>query len=304
MLSLIICSVHPRLLADIRQNIAVSIGVPYELLVWDNREAKLGLCAAYNKMAATARYEHLLFLHEDLVFETHHWGKILMDIFQSDAAPKMIGVAGGRYKGRTYSGWFSGITGADFYHIFHQHGGKKQNNSNHQAWRSPEVPVCCIDGVFMAVTRNVWREIMFDDRLLTGFHFYDLDFSLRVSAQYPVVVTNRIDIIHLTQGGDYGDRWLEQAFIFHKAWKIKLPMYLDGAANLKETEIKTAATWLHRLKTEPIKMNNRLAWISQQKLHKHPTLWAAIVAFVGYRATGLHRIFLLLKKSKQALIKQ
>lgn len=303
MLSLIICSVHPRLLADIRRNIAASVGVPYELLVWDNREAKLGLCAVYNKLAAQATNDHLLFLHEDLVFETQDWGKILIDIFQSEAAPKMIGIAGGRYKGRNYSGWFSGIHGADFYHIYHQYAGKKQSNSNAAVWPNPEVQVCCIDGVFMAVSREVWLATAFDEQLLKGFHFYDLDFSLRVAQHHRVVVTNRIDIIHLTQGGDYGDRWLEQAFIFHKAWKKKLPILADMPSNIDEQEVKTAATWLHRLKTEPITMSNRMAWIKQQQLLNHPALWAPIVAFLGYRPSGAYRIFLMLKKIKQALTK-
>ncbi len=66
MISIIICSVNQNYLKDVAENISNSIGVEYELLVWDNREAKKGLCEVYNMMAAKARYDYLCFLHEDI----------------------------------------------------------------------------------------------------------------------------------------------------------------------------------------------------------------------------------------------
>ena len=56
MFSIIICSIHPPYLEQLRTNIANSIGQPYEILVWDNRTDKKGLCEVYNMLAAKARY--------------------------------------------------------------------------------------------------------------------------------------------------------------------------------------------------------------------------------------------------------
>lgn len=296
MLSLVICSINPLHLANIRTNIAESIGVPYELLVWDNRQDQLGLCDVYNKMASKASHSYLVFLHEDLLFETKGWGKELMDIFQSQANPALIGVAGGNYKGKHYSGWFSGIPGADFYHIFHEHGGIKKSNSNKDTWPSNEVPVCSIDGVFMAVKKNIWEQHPFNEQLLKGFHFYDLDFSLRIAHQNTVLVTKRINIVHLTQGGDYGDKWVEQAIIFHNAWNNNLPVMLNDHG--QNAELQVAQTWLYRLKTEPIIFKNRIAWIKQQSLQNKPALLPAIAAFLGYKTLGFKAAFKLLKKLK------
>ena len=61
MLSLIICSINPVYLQQVKENIDSTIGVQYELLIWDNRETQKGICEVYNKMALQATFPYLCF---------------------------------------------------------------------------------------------------------------------------------------------------------------------------------------------------------------------------------------------------
>ena len=39
--------------------------------------------------------------------------------------------------------------------------------------------VVCLDGVFICSRKEVWQQSKFNDADLKGFHFYDIDFSLK-----------------------------------------------------------------------------------------------------------------------------
>ena len=44
--------------------------------------------------------------------------------------------------------------------------------------------VATLDGVFLATRKEVWKEIQFDEKLIKGFHGYDLDFTLRAAQRF------------------------------------------------------------------------------------------------------------------------
>ena len=79
MISVIVCSIKPQFLEQLKLNIKKTIGVAYELLAYDNREGRRGICEVYNELAKCVRYEIICFAHEDILFETHGWGKILLN---------------------------------------------------------------------------------------------------------------------------------------------------------------------------------------------------------------------------------
>ena len=294
MLSLVVCSVNPSLLETMKQSAATTIGVDHEWLVYDNREANLGICEVYNQMASQASFAYLVFLHEDLILKTHNWGKYLVDVFESDNSVSLIGIAGSDYKSRYLSGWYSGGSGQDYFNIIHRLEGKDKVLFFPRSWEKNEVQVACIDGVFMACPKSVWATIKFDQELLKKFHFYDIDFSLRVARSKTVLVTNQIDVIHLTVGGDFGDKWVEQAFIFHQHYKLQLPFELEE--KIRRDEHLLIEYWLDWLKDQSISFNNRIKWIWKQKLYAKPRLWYSILKFMFYRTLGLKLIH---KRSKQ-----
>ena len=74
MLSIIVSSYQPENFSALEKNIAETCGVDYELIKIDN-PGIMGIPKAYNKGAKKARFENLLFLHEDVLFHTQNWGE-------------------------------------------------------------------------------------------------------------------------------------------------------------------------------------------------------------------------------------
>jgi hypothetical protein len=297
MVSLIICSVNPQYLQQVKENISATIGVEYELLVWDNRQQQKGLCEIYNSMAADAKFSYIIFMHEDILFETQKWGKLIVEIFNGNPHAGLIGVAGGKYKSAQYSGWFSGNKAFDFLNITHRINGINHKLVQPENNVSEINDVVCIDGVFIACRKEIWQQVKFNEEILKGFHFYDIDFSLRASLITQVFVTLKIDIIHITQGGDYGEKWVDAAILFHEKNKIPLPRFLDGIN--KNIEIAVAKQWLDFLKKEKISLRNKRRWITNKKLYLYPQLYYAMLKFLIYQPLHLSALHKQTKKLKR-----
>jgi hypothetical protein len=295
MISVVICSKNDSFLAQVKMSIQQTIGSEYELLVWDNKKVNRGICHVYNELASRAIFPIICFLHEDIIFRTSEWGSLLVNIFESDSNIGLVGVAGGKYKSSLCSGWYAGAEGLDFYNIWHEADGKVVSLSNKTVWKSREENVATIDGVFMACTKKVWQEITFDDTFLRGFHFYDIDFSLRVAQAKTVVVTSGIDMVHCTKGGDYGNVWVVTAIEFHGRMKHLLP-YSVISADSSSFDYYVARYWLDWLKNYEISWSNKLLWINKQKLKGDKGLWYSIAKFLFYKPLRLQHIHGFFKK--------
>lgn len=285
MVSIVVCSINPHHLSTLQKKVDQHIGVGHEWLIWDNRLENAGLCEVYNKMAERAVFPFICFLHEDLVIETEGWGRLLTDICMQQSIG-LLGVAGGKYKSKMFSGWYSGGNRLDYFSVTHLHEGIEENICIPAKWDNHEAEVATVDGIFMLCSKEAWATTRFNDALLKGFHCYDIDFSLRVAQSFKVVVTNRLQIIHFTTGGDFGDNWVEQTILYHNAVQSILPFSV--AANIEHNiDIIVAKYWLDWLKNMKINQGNKLRWISLQKLYKYPALYYGIVKFLLYKPLRL-----------------
>lgn len=286
MISVVICSVKPHLLTQVSESLEKTIGVPYEILSWDNRQTSYGICKVYNMMAEKARYELLLFLHEDVVFTEPGWGGIICNEFNLDKKIGVIGIAGAKYFSKFYTGWFTGERALDFFSVIHRTNGKETLLRSTDSPTAISSEVLCVDGVFIATKKEVWRNVKFNEEKLKGFHFYDIDFSLRASMHYKIISRVDIPLIHITSGGDYGNKWVKEALNFHKNILEKGKW---GEVELVDDkiEIRIASRWLDLLKYQPVSIKNRLEWIRAQQLYKFPTLYFGILKFLFYRCSGI-----------------
>ena len=89
MFSIIVCSIDPQKAENLKRNIKDTASMPFEVLIFDNRNVGLGLCAVYNKMAGQAKYDNLLFIHEDIIFHGKGWDAILAEKFTELIARKL-----------------------------------------------------------------------------------------------------------------------------------------------------------------------------------------------------------------------
>jgi hypothetical protein len=296
MISIVICSVNTHFLTQIKENISTTLGVPYELLVWDNRSSNKGLCEVYNNMAAQARFPYICFIHEDVLMRTNNWGRLLIDIFEQDELVGLIGVAGGKYKSRAFSGWYCGHNDLDCMHLTHRTNGQDHLLSSPVNNTKPVHEVICIDGVFMVCRKTIWERIRFDEVLLKGFHLYDIDFSLRTARVCKNVVIMNLDIVHITANvGDYSDNWVKETIMHHEKRKEMLPAFVKGIAT-DNLEVHIAKVWMDALKARRISWHYKRKWILNQKLLSKPVLWYPVLKFLLYQPLGLKSIHKLFKK--------
>lgn len=287
MISIIICSVNKAFAHQISENIKETIGVDFEILCFDNTIEKLGINEVYNNLASTAKFDMLCFVHEDVTFSTQDWGHLLVSKFNSINNLGLIGLAGAKYKSSINSGWYTGIDEIDCCNIKHINAKGKVDviYANPQKNDSPQ-EVVVIDGVFMCCKKNVWNEFRFNQQLLDGFHFYDLDFSLRISSKYKTIVVYDIYLNHFTEGGSFKEDWMRHSLKWHSDTIIAalLPLKTQDLAldlNFK-TESAITKTWLKVLMKSEISFAYRLKWLKNIKLKYLLHNIAAVALFLFY----------------------
>ena len=204
MLSIIISSYQPEFYLALEKNIAESIGIPYEIMKIDN-PGIMGICEAYNRGAEKAQYDFLLFLHEDVLFETKDWGRILINLLNTENIG-CIGIAGADYIPEVPIGWWM-IKNHCYSHITHANLINQKVHKFTFSSNSGLKKVNLIDGVFIACPKKNWLIIKFDERL-KGYHAYDISFSLHTNVYFENYITNLISMKHFSQGKP-SKEWLE-----------------------------------------------------------------------------------------------
>lgn len=197
MLSIITCSVSKSFLSKFIISIEKTIDIAYEIIVIDNSIEKLYLAEAYNRGAAKAKYPFLVFVHEDVEFLNLNWASNLVEILDN---PKVgiVGIAGSTYLPSSPSSWYMPDDGLNkvFIHQGFKYSGFPERFDN----RGEDLtPVYLLDGVLLAMRREVFNEFPFNEKL-KGFHAYDADICHRVVKKYKNLFTNQIELIHHSEG--------------------------------------------------------------------------------------------------------
>jgi len=238
MISVIICSASVNVLELVSKNISSTIGVPHEIIAFDNSHEQRGICEIYNQGVREAKFDILCFMHEDVAILTSGWGKKVIDIFVKDGEIGVVGVAGGGYKALTPSGWYCvefQNPKKSFQNILQ--GYKLDSKDEIHAYHNPDdeklSEVVCVDGVWFCTKKEIAKSNPFDEVLLKKFHGYDVDFCLRVYAKHKIVVTYDILMKHASEG-NFNKVWLDQILILHQKWSKRLPM---TTADVSEKEI-------------------------------------------------------------------
>lgn len=242
MISIVICSISPERLQQVIQNIQDTIGVEYEIIAIDNREKNWSIARVYNEGAHRARYPYLFFVHEDVKFHSQDWGTVIEEkLVEPDCG--VIGFAGTRAMLKCYSGW---LQSHDWMCLFLYQGlgeGLTELRAHHAYLEHPFEEVVALDGLGMFVRKEVWEKYPFDEVMLTGFHCYDVDFSLQIvaSKKYKnyVCCSSKVLIEHFSQG-DLNHSWYKDTIRFHKQkWNKILPIHIAGFEISQKEEKKS-----------------------------------------------------------------
>ncbi|MGE4568170.1 MAG: glycosyltransferase [Bacteroidales bacterium] len=248
MISIITCSKDPERQERFREDIAKNIGIDFEIIAFDNRTKNWGLCRVYNFCSEQARFPYLCFMHEDVYVDTKDWGEKIVEATRELPNCGVIGFAGGSHVGRNFTSWWAGALQVNVYDGYNgkNHADLRANFQYHN-YSNPRNEdysrVLCVDGLFQMVKKEVWEEIRYDDHSFSGFHMYDVDFSLSVSEKYNNYVGLKYEVYHDSHGNLTSD-YIRDLFVFQNKWKHKLPRYVmplrkKEAIQLELSEIDT-----------------------------------------------------------------
>ena len=218
MISIIVCSKDLELLKGLSENVQETIGCKFELIAIDNRKNQYCICSAYNAGIKKAKSSFLCFIHEDIRYLTKNWGELLLKKLQ-DKKIGVVGIAGTTLlseDGIWYSAQRPFVQGR----VVHSFNGKEQLDKYGTLERDCEVVV--LDGLFLSCRKETAEKFRFNDVLFPGFHFYDIDFSLRVSQNFNNIVTYDILLKHFS-GGNIGKEFQDSRKKFIELYKHLLP---------------------------------------------------------------------------------
>lgn len=227
----------------LKENIELTIGVTYELLVFNNRIENKSICEVYNTGVKNSKYEILCFLHEDIIFKTKNWGGIILGYYQNSEIG-LLGVAGSYYYSLSPVGWF-GTNEKEMNILLNT---KSTNNEAKLLYqtRNPNKmlsEVAVIDGVFMSTRKNIFNSVSFSEDLLTSFHGYDIDLSLQIfQTNKKIVVTKEITIEHFSNG-TLDQNWFNAMTKIAKKWKHLLPVFTPIYTNSEIKYLNKESLW-------------------------------------------------------------
>jgi glycosyltransferase involved in cell wall biosynthesis len=237
MISEIISSRDREMLEQVSENIKDNIGAEQEIIAINNEEGKYGICKAYNTGAQKSRFDILCFMHEDIIFHTRQWGEMVIRHLSNNSIG-LIGVAGGIYKSKSIEAWgMEPIEYARMNLIQDYKDDREQKHLYSNPFNESVADVATVDGLWLCTRKEVWRKNGFDEINFTGFHFYDLDFSLQVIQSYRVCVVYDVLMEHKSEGS-VNKSWIKNAIIFHQKWKHFLPYAADRMYDVKKKRIE------------------------------------------------------------------
>jgi hypothetical protein len=221
MLSIISCNRDSNRIPPLKSNIANKVGVGYELIIIDNCSNELSIFQAYNKGVNLAKFEYILFIHDDVFIHTQDFGRILINLDVQNLG--VLGIAGSKIKTEIASPWWISTNvfaeGGINYQYNLQHFKNSEIIKIHEGFNNENQleKVVLVDGVLLFTTRENCVVNPFDETY-NSFHFYDLDFSLSLHKSGKInYVTNSILIEHYSAGSLNKD-WIKASFFYQKKW--------------------------------------------------------------------------------------
>lgn len=200
-ISAIICSIRPDYFAAIKDKLTRQFA-RHDFEVIGIHDAK-SLCEGYNRGAAAASGDILIFCHDDIDTVHADFGERLLHHLSTH---DLVGVVGAS---KLVNGDWA-HAGAPHVHGQIIHRPPSETGSIYFAIgvQAPLIKdICALDGVFVASRRCVWEAVRFDEKSFDGFHLYDIDFTWRAHlAGFRLAVALDLLVIHFSTGR-YDMQW-------------------------------------------------------------------------------------------------
>lgn len=215
-ISIVVCSIDARKFERVGANYrALFAGRPIEIVgVHDARS----LAEGYNRGVARARGRLLILSHDDIeILSADFAARIERHLREFD----VVGVAGTT---RLASGKWADAGDPYVYALITSPDPARGGYGTAMLGGGPLVVpgIQALDGVFIAMRREVALAVPFDGATFDAFHLYDLDFSFRAHlAGFRLAVCRDIVLIHESTG-TYDAAWEEQKRRFEAKHRDRL----------------------------------------------------------------------------------
>lgn len=204
------------------KNLQETAGLPYELIIVDQSIHCGSIFRAYNYGKEQANYGILCFMHDDILFHTPQWAKILADHL-SDTNVGFIGVAGGTLVPRVPAQWSFGKHFGRILQFDKKKGASVLLDSTDFKGEHAQA-VVAMDGVFMACRKEVADQLRFDEKTFNGFHCYDIDICIQAHRLgFENRVVNNVLLEHFSRG-KLNKQWVENQLKLWRKWRSMAPM--------------------------------------------------------------------------------
>ena len=183
-------------------------------------EGDKSLSQVYNEILNESENDIVVFLHDDLEFETKSWGDKLLRVFSKNPEYGIIGLAGTKYLDKSARWWTVAET---MYGIVnHKDKGKKWTSKYSDDIGQKVEETIIVDGLFFAVDKN--KIVKKFDESINGFHFYDLGFCLpNYQEGVKIGITTQVRVTHLSIG-QTNQQWEDNRVQFSEKYSDVLPI--------------------------------------------------------------------------------
>jgi hypothetical protein len=286
-ISVITCSIDHELCVKMIESVKKTIGIKFEIIVFDNQEKNYGICKVYNNCAQKANFPYLCFIHEDIIMSTQNWGKDMVMFEEKTQNCGVIGFAGGTIAKKNFTEWGFGQNGR--YRYYDPPVGKSKMYTIRELefkYNNPEnkefAEVIVLDGLFLFVSKELWKSNPFDEDMIKGFHFYDADFSFSISQKRQNYVCLTADIYHFSKGNNNRE-YYEAAMIFQKKWKEKLPCVIGQNKIFLTDELNETCHLFYNLIRNGFKIRNYIKHIIEINGYFF------LIIFLGYLSINISK---------------
>jgi glycosyltransferase involved in cell wall biosynthesis len=197
-----------------------SSGVSNPEIVPVENNGEFSLTEVYNKILNDSKNDIVVLCHDDIYFDSKNWGQKILNHFKRNSDYGILGLAGTTILPKSAKWWedFSKMKGI----VNHEHGGKKWESKYSPSKGNILDDVVLVDGLFIVINKKNIKKPFNDE--ISGFHFYDVDFSFRnfiedvkIGVMYDVRVTHK-------SIGETNFQWDRNRWTFSEKYKDVLPV--------------------------------------------------------------------------------
>ena len=217
--SIIVCSVRPGLLEEMREGYRAALGGrEHEFIEIADAHS---LCEGYNRGLARARHPLVVFSHDDVELLSP---RPFDAIEHALASHDIVGIAGAARASGPAVMW-AGHPHLRGFVAMPRHDRPGAVQATVYGLECGVVGgMQVLDGFFFAARREAALAVGFDEQTFDGFHFYDMDFTYRAhAAGLKLAVTTEVCALHRSLG-NFGEEWRR----YSQRFAQKFPR-LDGA---------------------------------------------------------------------------